>query len=150
MNHPYGYCPKCGAPGVQRERRMNGNDLCERGHWYASTTSRSVSIQEQLGHVIRAVLDEFEAKAFFNLNATRRIMVARWAIAYLARTTVTPTPSYPGLVQAINEHCPEYLHLRSHGTVMHAMRRIESGSKDWLCVLAVDLAERAKRRMPTC
>ena len=40
MNTPvesvYGYCPKCGAPGVQRERRPNGNDKCEKGCSYPS------------------------------------------------------------------------------------------------------------------
>ena len=33
---PYGYCPICGAIGVLRERRLNGNDTCENGHVYAS------------------------------------------------------------------------------------------------------------------
>lgn len=33
---PYGYCPKCGAPGQQRERRPNGNDICEKGCTYPS------------------------------------------------------------------------------------------------------------------
>lgn len=32
----YGYCPICGAPGVSRERRPNGNDRCEAGHEYPS------------------------------------------------------------------------------------------------------------------
>lgn len=32
----YGYCPACGARGKQRERRINGNDTCERGHVYPS------------------------------------------------------------------------------------------------------------------
>jgi hypothetical protein len=32
----YGYCPMCGAPGRERERRLNGNDICERGHLYPS------------------------------------------------------------------------------------------------------------------
>jgi hypothetical protein len=32
----YGYCPRCGAPGVMRERRPNGNDRCEEGHTYPS------------------------------------------------------------------------------------------------------------------
>lgn len=32
----YGYCPKCGAKGVARERRMNGNDNCEKGCTYPS------------------------------------------------------------------------------------------------------------------
>lgn len=31
-----GYCPECGAPGVQRERRPDGNDTCEKGHVYPS------------------------------------------------------------------------------------------------------------------
>lgn len=33
---PYGYCPRCGAPGKARERRPNGNDICEAGHEYPS------------------------------------------------------------------------------------------------------------------
>ncbi len=36
MNHVYGFCPKCGKPGVSRERRLNGNDTCEAGHVYPS------------------------------------------------------------------------------------------------------------------
>ncbi len=32
----YGYCPKCGAKGVTRERRLNGNDICENKHIYPS------------------------------------------------------------------------------------------------------------------
>lgn len=34
--NPYGYCPKCGKPGVSRERRPNGDDLCMSGHKYPS------------------------------------------------------------------------------------------------------------------
>lgn len=33
---PYGYCPRCGAPGIARERRIHGNDQCPNGHTYAS------------------------------------------------------------------------------------------------------------------
>lgn len=32
----YGTCPKCGAPGVSRERRPNGNDRCANNHSYPS------------------------------------------------------------------------------------------------------------------
>ena len=31
---PYGRCPQCNAPGVSRERRPNGNDVCRNGHSY--------------------------------------------------------------------------------------------------------------------
>ena len=37
----YGYCPECGAKGVMRERRPNGNDKCANGHTYPSSTSTS-------------------------------------------------------------------------------------------------------------
>jgi len=35
----YGHCPMCGAKGVNRERRFNGNDLCASGHIYPSRDS---------------------------------------------------------------------------------------------------------------
>jgi ssDNA-binding Zn-finger/Zn-ribbon topoisomerase 1 len=35
----YGFCPKCGAPGVQRERRPDGNDKCQHGHVYPSKSA---------------------------------------------------------------------------------------------------------------
>jgi hypothetical protein len=37
---PYGLCPICGAPGVRRERRPNGNDTCENGHVYPSAQAK--------------------------------------------------------------------------------------------------------------
>lgn len=35
----YGFCPKCGAPGKFRERRIDGNDICEKGHKYPSKSA---------------------------------------------------------------------------------------------------------------
>lgn len=35
----FGYCPTCGAPGVGRERRPDGNDTCQNGHEYPSSQS---------------------------------------------------------------------------------------------------------------
>jgi hypothetical protein len=32
----YGFCPVCGAIGIIRERRPDGNDTCARGHQYPS------------------------------------------------------------------------------------------------------------------
>lgn len=45
---PYGYCPKCGAPGRFRERRPNGNDTCETGHTYRSDNALSRAIKHRL------------------------------------------------------------------------------------------------------
>lgn len=36
----YGFCPQCGAPGVMRERRHDGNDRCEKGHEYPSRSAQ--------------------------------------------------------------------------------------------------------------
>ena len=38
---PYGLCPHCGASGISRERRINGNDKCPNGHVYPSNNSVS-------------------------------------------------------------------------------------------------------------
>ncbi len=38
---PYGRCPHCGAAGVSRERRLNGNDTCAGGHVYPSCAAVS-------------------------------------------------------------------------------------------------------------
>ena len=43
----YGYCPQCGAKGVMRERRPNGNDKCANGHTYPSSTSTPPHRTEQ-------------------------------------------------------------------------------------------------------
>lgn len=32
----YGWCPFCGQPGIERERKPNGNDKCGSGHVYPS------------------------------------------------------------------------------------------------------------------
>lgn len=37
--HPYGFCPTCKAPGKARERRLDGNDVCENGHKYPSKSA---------------------------------------------------------------------------------------------------------------
>lgn len=40
---PYGYCPRCGAPGEERERRPGGNDHCINGHVYPSRDANTSS-----------------------------------------------------------------------------------------------------------
>ena len=40
---PFGYCPICAAPGLDRERRANGNDRCENGHTYPSADAKKTT-----------------------------------------------------------------------------------------------------------
>lgn len=35
----YGFCPTCYSPGVQRDRRICGDDECQNGHTYPSSES---------------------------------------------------------------------------------------------------------------
>ena len=44
----YGFCPFCGADGVSRERRPNGDDRCSRGHQYPSSSAFCVHKQNAL------------------------------------------------------------------------------------------------------
>jgi hypothetical protein len=56
----YGYCPKCGAIGVERERRPDGNDVCENGHTYKSKDAvqkKSVDHDIMLHGVLRMPTD---------------------------------------------------------------------------------------------
>ena len=39
--YPYGYCPECGAPGLTRERRPDGDDKCSNGHRYPSRSAHT-------------------------------------------------------------------------------------------------------------
>ena len=39
MNNVYGYCPVCGGLGMSRERRLHGDDRCESGHMYPSSSA---------------------------------------------------------------------------------------------------------------
>ena len=49
---PYGFCPICGAPGVSRERCIDGNDHCARGHVYPSKSAAAApSFGRPAGHV---------------------------------------------------------------------------------------------------
>jgi len=45
----YGRCPMCGAKVVNRERRLNGNDLCASGHIYPSRDSTTPPKREWVG-----------------------------------------------------------------------------------------------------
>jgi hypothetical protein len=37
--HEFGFCPHCNAPGVSREKCINGDDTCEKGHCYPSSAA---------------------------------------------------------------------------------------------------------------
>lgn len=45
--NPYGFCPICSGPGVQRQRRLNGDDMCTEGHRYKSSESMATTRTEQ-------------------------------------------------------------------------------------------------------
>ena len=41
VDYTYGFCPRCGVPGINRERRPNGNDSCFNGHVYPSREAKN-------------------------------------------------------------------------------------------------------------
>ena len=57
LESPYGYCPVCGAKGLTRERRPNGDDRCEKGHSYPSRDSlKEKTISMRVADVFRRVI----------------------------------------------------------------------------------------------
>jgi hypothetical protein len=61
----YGYCPKCGAKGVTRERRPNGYDTCANGHTYpsASATQHVVTDNSKAAALLQVRVRELEEAA---------------------------------------------------------------------------------------
>lgn len=54
---PYGYCPHCGANGARRERRLNGDDTCEKGHTYPSKDAiMEKTLSMRVGEVFRRII----------------------------------------------------------------------------------------------
>lgn len=70
---PYGYCPQCGEPGVNRERSPNGNTTCNHGHLYRSTDALSL---EALEEKVRRE-DLFKGGQFAAYNVHERPKVAQ-------------------------------------------------------------------------
>ncbi|MCK9434995.1 MAG: hypothetical protein M0R32_09305 [Candidatus Cloacimonetes bacterium] len=60
----YGLCPRCGAPGISRERRIDGNDMCENRHTYPSKEAIDVSREDLIDReYLEAVERNDEEKA---------------------------------------------------------------------------------------
>ena len=57
----YGFCPRCGAPGQQRERRINGNDTCQNGHVYPSKDAVYPMTGDTTQEDVRLVADTLAA-----------------------------------------------------------------------------------------
>ncbi len=69
-NLPYGTCPKCGSPGVSRERRPDGNDQCEKGHKYPSRAANTRVVRKVLpdGTKLAVAMSALEAGDSFTLD----------------------------------------------------------------------------------
>lgn len=69
-NLPYGICPKCGSPGVSRERRPNGNDKCEKGHSYPSSEASTRVVKKVLpdGNKLAVPMSMLKAGDSFTLD----------------------------------------------------------------------------------
>lgn len=60
----YGLCPRCGAPGISRERRIDGNDMCENRHTYPSKEAIELSREDLIDKAyLEAIEKNDEEKA---------------------------------------------------------------------------------------
>lgn len=80
----YGYCPRCGSRGKLRERRPDGNDVCEAGHVYPSREAtgrpRADALEAMRAEVadLRRRLDESERVAAAYRRQARSSILTNW------------------------------------------------------------------------
>jgi len=75
----YGYCPECGAKGVMRERRPDGNDKCANGHTYQSCKATQQPQRTWVGLTDEEVDDlaEFHGLDFMSYDPFTRAIEAK-------------------------------------------------------------------------
>ena len=57
----YGFCPKCGAEAIRRERRLNGDDICANGHKYPSKDTLNEEPSAAWLNLLKRTPEEIEA-----------------------------------------------------------------------------------------
>ena len=75
MNNVYGYCPRCGGLGMSRERRLNGNDRCENGHSYPSSTAVTnplLPVAPATAEMLAGVIDSDQSMTMVDVGRDER------------------------------------------------------------------------------
>lgn len=77
-DYSYGYCPTCGGIVTMRERRINGDDICENGHRYPSSQSQKTPKK-------KSVTSDTKRKQTLHLNKFIQGVFAAMEYLVLAR-----------------------------------------------------------------
>lgn len=80
----YGYCPECGAKGATRERRLNGDDICRKGHRYKSSDAQTSTRDIAEGLMV--------FKEIAKLSPSRQHKIAENVAANLGMTLIGHDP----------------------------------------------------------
>lgn len=104
----YGYCSKCGARGVSRERRINGNDTCENGCVYPSSESvhkKPMTLRNDITKAICTTDIELGTgiKTRVSLDDGEKITteVLRAVLEYLGKKTLREEDSLPNVYNEV-------------------------------------------------
>ena len=89
VDAPYGYCPTCGAKGVARERRLDGNDVCANKHTYPSRYARGTD------QCVNDSVFDASWNAVMDLPADIRARLSIHQIRTIIRTIVAVTQPVP-------------------------------------------------------
>lgn len=79
--NPYGYCPVCGSEIASRERRPDGNDICDEGHKFPSKDAISDKGECLLPIVrqrLQKLLELVDEEVIVNILAERRENPENW------------------------------------------------------------------------
>ena len=71
MTDGHGWCPRCGARIIQRERRMNGNDTCANGCRFPSKEALKERPPIKAGDAVKVVKNATE---LHNMEGTEHVV----------------------------------------------------------------------------
>ncbi|CAB4139710.1 hypothetical protein UFOVP352_42 [uncultured Caudovirales phage] len=96
----YGHCPECGAKGVMRERRPNGNDKCANGHTYLSSVAQLKTPKKPLpGTVAHRLLQTVERLNFNENQAARYFGVPVFTLRKWLNGELEPSASMATFIE---------------------------------------------------
>lgn len=102
----YGFCPICGAPGTQRERRPNGNDICENGHEYKS--SDAVPLTDLRAAAERVISVHEPRLALQHPTSELDPLIVALAKAYLAEHPADDEPLTRSWLESVAGYAEEH------------------------------------------
>lgn len=131
----YGACPMCGAPGVNRERRPNGDDTCANGHKYPSAKAVRKAMTQA------PVTDAHRERARSAMPEIHNLLAFNWDEAVTQFTKVLATTAAEARDAALEEAAK----LLNEDKLAQMIHDAQFGVGDWSLVMGFAEEQRARK-----